>query len=142
MAIFHIWLIYIVFQSLIIIKLIFVKIVIHTTNWGFNDSWLDMLWSILKYIKSFVSMANCTNGFKPLFAINNCEFRSFSVKFVHNAANIKLYWFSVNSKSAICKINYYIWLNKLVQLIQNKITLDKQLVCENKTRDRSSKLQW
>lgn len=47
-------------------------------------------------------MANCTKGFKPRFVISSCEFRSFNVKFVHNAANTKLYWLRVSSKSAIC----------------------------------------
>jgi len=79
--------------------------IIHTTNWGFNDSWLDMLWRIFKYIKSDVSIANCTKGFKPCFEIKSCEFRSFKVKFVHNAANIKLYWLNVNNKSEIWNIN-------------------------------------
>lgn len=48
-------------------------------------------------------MANCTKGFKPRFAIRSCEFRSFKVKFVHNAAKIKLYWLDANNKSEICK---------------------------------------
>lgn len=84
---------------------IIIKTIIHTTNWGFKDSWLDILWRILKYIKSVVSIANCTNGFKPLFAIKSCEFFSFNVKFVHKAATIKLYWLIVNNKLATCNIN-------------------------------------